>query len=95
MENIEKIREQIPITKNKVFMNHAAQSPLPKPVADALRKYIDDFSNFGTASTEWNDGGKPLFARMDNYSAIRVYEKIGYKKIGEKLWTDVGTRMKP
>ncbi len=64
MENIEKIREQFPITKNKVFMNHAAQSPLPKPVADALRKYIDDFSNFGTASTEWNDGGKPLFAKL-------------------------------
>jgi len=36
-----------------------------------------------------------LFVRMDNYSATRVYEKIGYKKIGEKLWIDVGTGMKP
>lgn len=26
-----------------------------------------------------------LFARNDNYSAIRVYEKIGYKKIGENF----------
>ena len=32
-----------------------------------------------------------LFVRSDNYSAVRVYEKIGYKKIGEKLWVDVGT----
>jgi len=30
-----------------------------------------------------------LFVRSDNYPAIRVYEKIGYKKIGEKLWVDV------
>jgi len=36
-----------------------------------------------------------LFVRSDNYSAIRVYEKIGYKKIGEKLWIDAGTGMKP
>ena len=64
MKNIEKIREQFPITKNKVFMNHAGQSPLPKPVADAVCKYANDFSNFGTTSIEWNHGGKPFFARL-------------------------------
>jgi RimJ/RimL family protein N-acetyltransferase len=36
-----------------------------------------------------------LFVRSDNYPAIKVYEKIGYKKIGEKLWVDVGTGRKP
>jgi RimJ/RimL family protein N-acetyltransferase len=36
-----------------------------------------------------------LFARTDNYPAVRAYEKIGYRKIGEKLWIDVGTAMKP
>jgi len=36
-----------------------------------------------------------LFVRSDNYPAIKVYEKIGYKKLGEKLWVDVGTGMKP
>ena len=36
-----------------------------------------------------------LFVRNDNYSAIRVYEKIGYRKIGEKFWVDVGTGLKP
>jgi len=36
-----------------------------------------------------------LFVRSDNYSATRVYEKIGYKKIGKKLWVDVGTGHKP
>jgi RimJ/RimL family protein N-acetyltransferase len=36
-----------------------------------------------------------LFVRSDNYPAIRVYEKIGYRKIGEKLWIDVGTGLRP
>jgi RimJ/RimL family protein N-acetyltransferase len=36
-----------------------------------------------------------LFVRSDNYSAIRVYEKIGYEKIGEKLWVDIGTGLRP
>ena len=64
MENIHTIREQFPITKKKIFLNHAAQSPLPKPVADAVRKFVDDFSNFGDTSIEWNDGGKPFFAKL-------------------------------
>jgi RimJ/RimL family protein N-acetyltransferase len=36
-----------------------------------------------------------LFVRSDNYSAIKAYEKIGYKKVGEKMWVDVGTGRKP
>ena len=36
-----------------------------------------------------------LFVRSDNYPAIRVYEKIGYKKIGEKIWVDIGTDIRP
>lgn len=64
VENIEKVREQFPITKNKVFLNHAAQSPLPKPVADAVHKCVDDFSNFGHTSIEWSDGGKHFFAKL-------------------------------
>jgi RimJ/RimL family protein N-acetyltransferase len=36
-----------------------------------------------------------LFVRSDNYAAIRAYEKIGYRKIGEKLWVDVGTGLRP
>ena len=36
-----------------------------------------------------------LFVRSDNYPAMKVYEKIGYRKIGEKLWVDIGTGLKP
>jgi selenocysteine lyase/cysteine desulfurase len=64
MESLEKIRELFPIVQNKIFLNHAAQSPLPKPVADAMRKYIEDFSNFGASALELSDLGKPLFAKL-------------------------------
>ncbi|MEM3010238.1 MAG: GNAT family N-acetyltransferase [Candidatus Bathyarchaeia archaeon] len=36
-----------------------------------------------------------LFVRSDNEAAKRVYLKIGYKKIGERIWVDIGTGMKP
>lgn len=36
-----------------------------------------------------------LFVRSDNYAAVRAYEKIGYRKVGEKLWVDVGTGLRP
>jgi len=64
MEDMAKIREQFPITKSRVFLNHAAKSPFPKPVADAVSKCTEDFSNFGETSMEWVDCGKPLFAKL-------------------------------
>ncbi|MEM3597164.1 MAG: GNAT family N-acetyltransferase [Candidatus Bathyarchaeia archaeon] len=42
-----------------------------------------------------NADSAALFVRSNNYPAIKVYEKIGYQKIGEKLWVDVGTGLKP
>lgn len=36
-----------------------------------------------------------LFARSDNASALKAYSKIGYQKLGNKVWVDVGTGMKP
>ncbi|MEM3566155.1 MAG: aminotransferase class V-fold PLP-dependent enzyme [Candidatus Bathyarchaeia archaeon] len=65
MENINMIREFFPVAKNRVFLNHAAQSPLPKPVADAVKRCVEDFSLFESVSTsEWNGCGKALFAKL-------------------------------
>jgi hypothetical protein len=36
MERIEEICELFPITANKIFLNHAAQAPLPKPTVDTI-----------------------------------------------------------
>jgi selenocysteine lyase/cysteine desulfurase len=64
MDDAEKIREQFPVTKNKVFLNHAAESPLPKPVAEAVKRYANEFSNSGKTSIDCEDGGKPYFAKL-------------------------------
>ena len=64
MDNAQKIREQFPVTESKVFLNHAAQSPLPKPVADAIHRYTDEFSKFGTSLIECDRWGKPHFAKL-------------------------------
>ncbi len=64
MEDIKKLREQFPVTKHRTFLNHAAQSPLPKPVADAVRKYVNEYSKFGTSSLECDRNGKPCFAKL-------------------------------
>ncbi|MCS7124468.1 MAG: aminotransferase class V-fold PLP-dependent enzyme [Candidatus Bathyarchaeota archaeon] len=61
---LENIRKLFPVVKNKVFLNHAAQSPLPKPVADAMRQYVEDYSNFGASPLEASDLGKSMFARL-------------------------------
>ena len=42
-----------------------------------------------------NTGLVSLFVRSGNYSALRVYDIIGYKRIDRKVWIDVGTGIKP
>jgi len=66
LEDIGKIREKFPVTKNKIFMNHAAQSPLPKPVADSIHSCVDEISRSGYLPSEWQDMGKPEFAELIN-----------------------------
>ena len=64
MDEVERLREQFPVTKNKVFLNHAAQSPLPRPVVEAVNKYAREFSSSGKTSIDCADGGKKHFARL-------------------------------
>ncbi len=72
MESINGIREKFPITKNKVFLNHAATSPLPQPAVDAIRRCISKISNFGPDSFDWGDGGKSFFAKLISAEAGEV-----------------------
>jgi len=36
-----------------------------------------------------------LFVRSDNVAAKRVYEKLGFKKLRERVWLDLGTGITP
>jgi len=63
MQNIESLREQFPITKSKIFLNHAGQSPLPKSVAEAMRNFMEEFSTTGEMKDD-EDESKKLFAKL-------------------------------
>jgi len=64
MENLTKARRQFPVTENKVFLNHAAQSPLPRCVVEAIQKHLDEASRFGEDSGEAEKLGKQYFAKL-------------------------------
>ena len=64
MEDIQKIREQFPVTRKTIYLNHAAHSPLPKPVSKAIRQYADDLCRSGIASVKCPDWGKNRFAKL-------------------------------
>jgi cysteine desulfurase/selenocysteine lyase len=64
MNSIEEVRQNFPITKNRVYLNHASYSPLPKPVKDAMQKNIEEYSEYGT--TGERDNGKANFAKLIN-----------------------------
>jgi len=40
--DIQGVRDQFPITKNKVFLNHAATSPLPLCSSEAMKDFVKD-----------------------------------------------------
>jgi predicted GNAT family acetyltransferase len=48
-----------------------------------------------TAQALKNTRQSTLFVVSSNKPAIRVYEKLGYRKVGERLWVDLGTGIRP
>jgi selenocysteine lyase/cysteine desulfurase len=50
----EAVRDQFPVTREVVYLNHAGVSPLVKPAADAMRRLADDAARFGSCHySEW------------------------------------------
>ncbi len=50
------IREEFPITKNRIFFDHAKVAPIPKRTQEVVTAFVEDTSNFGTANyPEWMD----------------------------------------
>jgi len=57
------------------------------------------FATMVTSTITWeatqHAGKAALYVTSKNRPAIRVYEKVGYKKIGERLWVDIGVGIEP
>jgi selenocysteine lyase/cysteine desulfurase len=71
LKNIQNIREQFPITKEKTFLNHAGVSPLPKPASEAIQTYLEKRALKG--ESDFNpDEARRLFARLVNAEPAEI-----------------------
>ncbi len=72
-EDIQELRQLFfPITRNCVYLNHASDGPLPRPVVDILHTYIDDTSNFGNVNfTRWLEHERGAHRRMASMIRVR------------------------
>ncbi len=65
-----------PVTRHVVYLNHAANGPLPRPVARTLHEYIEDTSKYGNMVFErwwmYEDGAHRRAAGMINAQPLQV-----------------------
>lgn len=72
-EDVQEIRQLFfPITRNCVYLNHAANGPLTRPVARTLYAYIDDASNFGNVNfARWSEYERGAHRRLASLMRVR------------------------
>jgi len=72
-EYVQELRQLFfPITRNCIYLNHAANGPLPRPVARTLHTYVDDTSNFGNITFErWSEYERGAHRRMASLIRVR------------------------
>ena len=59
---LEEYRSEFPVTKNLIWMNHAAIAPLARPAAEAMIRFSEDSLNFSSLHyDEW----------LETYEALR------------------------
>src|SRR5215469_13901043 len=65
-ENVQEIRQLFfPVTRNCIYLNHASNGPLPRPVARTLHTCIDDTSYFGNVNyTRWSEYERGAHRRL-------------------------------
>ena len=91
-ENIQELRQLFfPITRNCVYLNHAANGPLPSPVARTLYTYIDDSSNFGNVNfARWIEHERGAHRRMANMIRVRPDQVAMTASTGDGLMLIAG-----
>ncbi|MFL5705263.1 MAG: aminotransferase class V-fold PLP-dependent enzyme [Ktedonobacteraceae bacterium] len=54
-----------PVTRTNIYLNHATNGPLPRPVTQAMHEYIDDASAFGgTHEPKWAEYERGAHRRL-------------------------------
>ena len=72
----ERYREQFPVTKNLIYLNHAAVTPLCRPAAEAMKRLAEDACSFGSLHYgDWMEayaGLRQATARLIHASADEI-----------------------
>ena len=91
-ENIQELRQLFfPITRNCVYLNHASDGPLPRPVARTLYTYIDDTSNFGNVNVaRWLEHERGAHRRMASMIHVRPDQVAMTASTGDGLMMIAG-----
>ncbi len=91
-ENVQELRQLFfPITRNCVYLNHAANGPLPGPVARTLHTYVDDASTFGNIYYErWSEYERGAHRRMANMIHVRSDQVAMTASTGDGLMMIAG-----
>jgi len=72
-EDVKELRHLFfPVTRQTIYLNHASSGPLPRPVAQTMRDYTDDASNFGGIhSGRWDEYCNGAHRRLANLIGAR------------------------
>src|SRR5712691_2505301 len=91
-ENIQELRQLFfPITRNCVYLNHASDGPLPRPVARTLYTNIDDTSNFGNVNfARWLEHERGAHRRMASMIHVRPDQVAMTASTGDGLMMIAG-----
>jgi cysteine desulfurase/selenocysteine lyase len=72
-EDVGELRQLFfPITRTCVYLNHAANGPLPRPVVRTLHTYVDDTSTSGNINYErWSEYERGAHRRLASLMGVR------------------------
>src|SRR5690348_12970774 len=86
-EGVQELRQLFfPITRNSIYLNHAANGPLPRPVARSMHDYIDDISRFGNInSARWSEFERGAHRRLANLISARPEQVALTSSTGDGL----------
>jgi len=86
-EDVQEMRQLFfPITRHSIYLNHAANGPLPGPVARTLHTYVDDTSNFGNINfARWSEYERGAHRRLASLIHVRPDQVALIASTGEGL----------
>src|SRR5258708_39182404 len=75
-----------PVTRTNIYLNHAANGPLPRPVAQAMHEYIDDVSAVvGTHEPRWAEYERGAHRRLARLISARAEQMAFTANTGDGL----------